>query len=129
VTRSRGIGEALQLPDISAAEDHVVGLKRVSKPFHHVGDVLTPSLLAVSSQSAQADVVLVRPALPVREVGEFQRHEHAVADQRGSQTGPQTQEQHAPGVVASEGLHCGVIDQFHGTAERLLEVEIHPSLP
>src|SRR5262249_8333355 len=84
-----------------------------------------PLLLPHPFQPADADVVLER-CLPVGQVGEFHRLDHAVHDQRRAETGPQPEEEHPSSLIAAQGLHGGIIDDLGGATERGREIEPDP---
>ncbi len=63
----------------------------------------------------------------VGEVRELHGLEKSVADHCGAEAGAEAEEEHAAAFVAAEGLHAGVVDEFHGMAERFAEVEAHPA--
>ena len=58
---------------------------------------------------------------------ELERHDAAIVDERGAEAGAEAEEQHPPAFVAAERLHGGVVQDFHGLAERRRPVEVHPA--
>jgi len=61
-------------------------------------------------------------------MGEFQRHEDTVSNQRGTKTGTESQKQHATAFITSKSFHRGVMDHLNRTAEGFFKVETHPSI-
>ena len=59
---------------------------------------------------------------------EFHRLGDIVDDHRGAEAGTQSQEQHAPALIAADGLHQSVIDHLDRLAELRGEIEAGPTL-
>src|SRR5580693_3076402 len=100
VAPARALGETLEQLHVAAAQDQILGLQRGLEAGHHVEDVPAPLSLAAAFEPAQADVVLVGAAFLVWQVGQFQRRDHVVDDQRRAEPGAEPEEQHAPRAVA-----------------------------
>ena len=86
-----------------------------------------PLLAAAPLQGANAEITLPR-AVAVRQVRQFHRHDDAVGDQRGAETGAETEKQQQSALVAAERLHRGIVDDLNRTAERRLEIKADPTL-
>src|SRR5579863_1507036 len=121
------LGAFFQLLDVATAQYDIVGAKR---RFQHLGDfanVLAPALFSKTFQAAQSQIVLVGFAFLVAQVRELHRLKHAVHDHRGAESGAEAEKQHPATLVAADGLHRRVVDQFHRHAERFVEIEADPS--
>ena len=89
--------------------------------------VCASRFLPETLEAAQAEIVLVGLAFLVAEMGQLHWFEHAVHDHRRAEAGAETEKQHAAALVAADGLHRGVVDQFHRDAEGFVEVETDPA--
>src|SRR5262249_24882225 len=107
----------LELADVAAANNDVIGLERRNQPRHDVGDVTTPFLLAVALQAGTPHVVL-EGGLLVGQMAELHRLHDAIDDHGRSKSRSQSQKQHLATPVASQSLHGGIIDELCRTAER-----------
>ena len=113
--------------DVAAAENYVVGFKGGNQSFHHIRDVLPPFLLAKLLQTANPDIILERRFF-VRQMAQFHRFEDAVHNHGGTEAGAQSEEQHPAAPVTPQGLHGGVIDDFHRALERRPIIKSDPAL-
>src|SRR5689334_8804981 len=102
-------GPAFELLDVAAAQHHGIHDERGAKTGGDILDVALPFVAADALQAALADVILKRPALTIWKMSQFQRHDDFFHDERGAETRAQSQEQHAPALVTSQGLHGGVV--------------------
>src|SRR5439155_9348076 len=90
---------------IAAAEDDVVGDHCRLESQYHIVDSLAPTLLAQALEPAQADIVFEGLALAIRQMGQFQRSDHMVDDERRPEPGAQAEKKHAAACIAAERLH------------------------
>src|SRR5207237_8784540 len=102
---------------VSTTAHDRVRRERGTEACDHLQPVRPPALLAVALEPSDADVILERVPLLVRQVSELHGLEQAVDDQGRAETGPEAEEEHAAASVAAEGLHRGVVDGLHGPAE------------
>ena len=100
----------LELFDVAAAEDDVVGAERYFQRGGYILYVFAPALFPEALEAAEAEVVLVGLSLFVAEMGQLHRLENAVDDHGGAEAGAEAEEQHAAAFVAADGLHRGVVD-------------------
>ncbi len=112
--------------DVAAAENDVVGFKGGNQPFHDIRDELLPFLLAILFQTANPDIILECRFL-VRQMAQFHRFEDAVHNHGRTEAGAQSEEQHPAAPVTTQGLHGGVIDDFHRSFESRPIVESDPT--
>src|SRR5665213_3115502 len=75
----------LELLDVAAAQDDILGLQGEFKKLRDLEDLAPPPLLAEPLETAPAEVVLVGLSLLIREMRQFQGLKDAVRDQRGAQ--------------------------------------------
>src|SRR4051794_35026706 len=87
-----------------------------------------PLLLAALYEAAFTDIVLETLAFSVGKVGEFHRLADIVEDHRRTEAGSEAEEQHAPALIAAEGLHQRVVDHLDRLAELSGEIEAGPAL-
>ena len=116
IARSTMRRQSFELLHIAPAEHGFVGLQRRDETRHNVGDVAPPPLLAVAHQSRPAHIILVG-ALLVRQMAKLHRLNDAVDDDGRSKPGSKAQKKHLAAPVASQRLHGGVVDKFHGAAK------------
>src|SRR5262249_44110480 len=109
--------KVLELRRVPTADHDLVRLERCTKARDHVEHVLPPAPLAVPLEPPDADVILERAPLLVRQVPELHGLQQAVDDERRAETGAEAEEEHAAASVAAERLHRGVVDHLHGPAE------------
>jgi hypothetical protein len=62
-------------------------------------------------------------------MADLHRRDDALDDQGGSESRSQSQKEHFTSSVAAQGLHRGVVDELHRTAEAPREVEADPAAP
>ena len=94
----------------------------------------TPLARAVLLLAADADVILERTALAVRQVRELHRQHFAARDHAGAEAGAETEEEHlaalhARSAMAADRLHRSVVEQLDRHAERAAIVEVLPTRP
>src|SRR5262245_22891362 len=58
---------------------------------------------------------------------QLHRLDNPIDDHGGAQAGAQAQEEHFASLVASQGLHGGIIDDLDGTTKRGLKIESYPT--
>src|SRR5438270_6693814 len=85
VARAATLGELLQLVDVPAPEQHILGLEGGDQACNHVRDIFAPFLLAVPLQPATADIIFVG-SFPVRKVPQLHGLDDTVHDHGGSET-------------------------------------------
>src|SRR5581483_6853027 len=90
-------------------------------------DVLAPRATSELMIAGFAEVFLVRFAVPIRQMRELERNQHSLAHHRRSQTGAESEKQHAAAFVAAERLHRGIVDDADGLFERRFEIEANPT--
>ena len=118
--------QLFQFLDVSSPQDDVVGFEGGDQAGDDVRDIAPPFLLADPLQSADAHVVLVG-AFPVRKMAQLHRLDDTLDNHGGTQTGPQSQEQHLAALVAPQGLHGRIVDNLDRAAEGGLIVEPDPT--
>ena len=128
IARSTIRRQSFELLHIAPAEHGFVGLQRRDEARYNVGDVAPPPLLAVAHESRPADIILVG-ALLVRQVAKLHRLHDAIDDDGRSKPGSKAQKEHLAAPVASQRLHGGVVDNFHGAAKCSSEIETDPPAP
>src|SRR5258708_11019366 len=121
-------GEGVEFFAVAAAEDNIIGGERLLEKFHHFGDVAAPFFLAKAFEAAKTEIVFVGFSLFVNQVRKFHWLEKTVHDHRGAESRAKTEEEHVAAFVAPEGLHGGVVDDFHREAEGFSEIDRHPDL-
>src|SRR5262249_247181 len=102
------------------------GLQRGNKTLNDVLNVLSPLLLAVFLQSANAHIVFVRAFL-VRQMTELHGLDNAVDDERRPQSGAEPEKQHLPAFIAAERLHRRIVQDLGWPLECRFKVEAEPA--
>ena len=126
--QARAGRKRFQFFGIAAAEDDVIGGERFLQALDDFGDVAAPFFLPEAFEAANAEVVFVGFPFFVEKMREFHGLEKTVDDHRGAEAGAETEEEHVAAFVTAEGLHGGVVDDFHREAEGFGEIEGHPAL-
>ena len=123
-----GRGESLEFLYIPSTENNIVRQNSGCEQFHSFKDMLRPALLAVFLQSPDADVIL-KGLLLEGKVSKFEWEQGIISDDCAPKSRTQSKEEHLASLVASEGLHGGIIDHFDRAAEGLLIIEVNPATP
>ena len=89
-------------------------------------DVLAPFGDAEPLQSLEPQIALVG-AVFVREMPQLHRHELPSTTSADPSPVPSPGTASSP-AVAAQGLHRSVVDDLHGTAECLCEIEVNPAV-
>jgi len=113
--------------NIAASENYVIGFKGGNQSFHDIRDVLLPFDLPMLFQTANSDIILER-RLFVRQVAQFHRFEDAFHNHGRTEAGAQSEEQHSAAPITPQGLHGGVIDDFHRSPECRPIIKTNPAL-
>src|SRR3990170_5056035 len=129
VPEPRPRGEAPELLRVPPADHDVVDLEGRLQPGDDLVHDPSPALLTHPVLGLLTEELFVRLAAAVREVRDLQRLDEPVEDERGSEAGAETEEEHAPPGVAAEGLHGGIVDHSHRPAEGAPVVEADPAPP
>jgi hypothetical protein len=90
-------------------------------------DVSRPGLVPSTLSCFVAEVLDQRLATVPVEGSELERHNHAIRDQRRSETGPKPEKEHAAALVAAQRLHDRIVDDANGAIEGAFEVEVYPA--
>jgi hypothetical protein len=121
-------GQGVEFLAVAAAEDDVIGIEGFFEELHDFGNVAAPLFFAEAFEAAQAEIVFVGFPFFVEQVGEFHGLEKTVDDHGGAEAGSEAEKKHVAAFVAAEGLHGGVIDDFHGETKGFGKVEGHPAV-
>src|SRR4030095_3041107 len=95
--------QCLQLVDVAAPEDDLLGLERGDQPRYDVLDVTSPLREAVRLQAAQSHVVLER-SISVRQMAQLHRLHDALDDEGRAEACSQAEKEHLADSVASPPL-------------------------
>ncbi len=115
--------QGVELFAVAAAKDDVIGIQRRFQALHDFGDVAAPLFFAEAFEAAKAEVIFVGFPFFVGQVRELHRLKKAVHNHGGAEAGAEAEEKHVAAFVAAEGLHRGVVDDFHREAKGFGEVE------
>src|SRR5690242_2731692 len=119
--------ELLQPPGVAAAQHDVVGLERSREVRDDLAHRLAPTVIAETLAAALAQIVLEGLAVLVGHVAELGRLDYAIDDERGTESGPQPEKEHAAAPIATDGLHGRIVDEVYRPAERRGKVISHPA--
>src|SRR5882672_8063780 len=117
--------QLFQFFHVASAKHHVVRFDGSNEALHHVSDITSPFFLPVFFEAANSNVVL-KSGLLVRQVAQLHRLDDPIDDQRGAETGPQSQKKHLAAFVTSQRLHGRIVHDLDGAFECGLEVETGP---
>ena len=118
--------QRVQLVNIAAPENDVLGLERRHQTTDHVLDIALPSSEPVLLQCVQPDVLL-EGSRPVGQVAQLHRLHDAVDDQGRAQAGSQAEKEHLASPVTAQRLHRGIVDDLDRASEGGSIVESDPA--
>src|ERR1700719_1906710 len=120
-------GQLFQLFAVAAAEDNIVGTERCDQFAGDLEYISPPFLFSEPAQPAQSEVILIGLAVLIGKMGELHGLHGTIDDHSRSQAGTQAEEEHAASAVASNGLHDGIVHQFHRAPKGAAKIESYPA--
>ena len=87
---------------------------------------MTPLLFTQPFESRQTNVIFISPAMFVGQMRQLQRFEHAIHNQGRTESRAETKKEHSTAAITAQRLHRRIVDDFHLTMQRPLEVKADP---
>src|SRR5215467_1286796 len=100
VARTAFRGQLFQFLNVATSEHDFIGFQSGDEASHHVSDMAAPLLLPFLEQRLVTEIALVRTFF-VREVTQFHRLHDSIHDQRRTESGSKSQEEHFPMPIAA----------------------------
>src|SRR5215471_307026 len=126
ISGAAAFGQLLQFLGVPATDHDIVNMHLGQEVTDDLVNMSPPFLLSQPSQRASADILLVCTFF-VRKVRDLSRFGHAIDNQRGPKTRPESEEEHPAPPVTAYSLHRGIVDKFYRNAEGSAKVEAYPA--